>query len=208
MDNNNLAAARVKARQGETPGVPLRALVFSGVILALSFMVYAGLEFGYKTFLNASIENLDGQIADLDRQAPADEKERDFIKFYSLATNVQRLLRDHAVISPIFDFFERNTLPDVAIETMKIAVQDGSVSWTGVSKDYEKLATQLAIYENASETSKVGLASSRFSEGVIQFEARSTMAANIFSALAAIKATPQTTTEATTPTTQTTTPQP
>ena len=206
MENNNMAAARAQAARAGTSGIPLRALVFSGVILALSLMIYVGLEFGYKNFLIASIKNLDTQITALDQLAPADDKERNFIEFYSLATNVQNLLTKHVAISPVFDFFERNTLPDVVIETMKIAVREGTVAFSGAARSYEQLATQLAIYENAPEAINAGLAGSRLGNNVVQFEARSTMTTDLFSSVTAIKMT-ETGTE-TTPTTVTTTPTP
>jgi hypothetical protein len=192
MENNNMAVARARAEQAGTAGIPLRALVFAGVIFAFSLMVYAGLQFGYKVYLNNAIANLDTQIAALDNLAPADERERDFISFYSLATNTQRLLTNHVSISSVFDFFERNTLADVAIETMKIAVQEKEISFSGAAKGYEQLARQLAIYENAPEVTEIGISGSRFGNNVVQFEAVSNMKAEIFSSLASIKAETQT----------------
>lgn len=193
MDNNGLSAARARARQGEVPGLPMRALIFSGVSLAISAMIYVGLEFGYKSFINASISSLDKQTEALNAQAPADEKEKTFLELYSKAVNIQKALDSHIAITPILDFVERTTVPDAALSLLKIVPSDRVVSFEGVAKTYDKLALQLAIYDEASETARVGLSGSTFNEGVIKFNGQMTFVGSIFSFAESLKAVPQTT---------------
>ncbi|MDD5098825.1 MAG: hypothetical protein PHP35_00570 [Candidatus Colwellbacteria bacterium] len=188
MDNNNITAARKIAETGAS-GVPIRAMIFSGVIFALSLMVYGGLEFGYKTFLNASIKSLDDQIASLDRSAPAEESEQNFIRFYSLATNIGKLLRGHVASSPVFSFLEERTLPDVVIETMRFTVPDGGILISGSASAYDRLSSQLAIYENSPEVNRAGLISSRYMDNAIRFESNLSFDKELFSAAGLIERT-------------------
>ncbi|MDD4930993.1 MAG: hypothetical protein PHG66_02435 [Candidatus Colwellbacteria bacterium] len=180
MDNTNISAAQARAREGNTSGLPIRALTFSGVIFALSLMVYAGLSFGYKTYLNAGIDVLDGQIAELDKQAPADEKEKGFISFYSQVVNMQKLLESHVAMTPVLDFLEQRTLPDVAMSGTRMMSYDHTMTFSGAAKTFDKLAEQLALYDIADESLKIGLTSSRYAEGVVKFEAKAVFNSDIF----------------------------
>lgn len=194
MDNNGLSAARARARQGEVPGLPMRALVFSGVALAISVMVYVGLEFGYKSFIKASIASIDKQTEALNAKAPAAEQEKNFLELYSKAVNIQKALDSHISVSSVLDFIERTTVPEAALSLIKVVPSDRVMSFEGVAKTYDKLALQLAIYDDASETARVGLTGSTFNEGVIDFNGQMTLAASIFSFAESLKVASQPTT--------------
>ncbi len=46
-------------------GLPWRLLIFSGVIFALSILIYFGFSVGYESYLNSRSEDLDNQLSQL-----------------------------------------------------------------------------------------------------------------------------------------------
>lgn len=176
MDNNS-----GKKRSSLTSeNVPWKALVFSVVIFGMSLMIYAGLAFGYKTFLIQSTKEVENKISELDRIAPKKESEQNFIQFYSQVTNIQRLLSSHFSVAPFMDFLEANTLPDIAYGTGKISAMEKSAVFGGYAKSYRALANQLAVYENNPGIARIGLSNARFSDNVIRFEMKIDLAPDFF----------------------------
>jgi hypothetical protein len=168
--------------------VPWKALTFSAVIFGVSLMIYAGLSLGYKSFLTISIDGIKSGISDLDRIAPKEESEKEFVRFYSQVTNIQRLLGSHLSVDPMFELLEANTVPEVAYSSVNIGVTDKTVTMDGYAKSYSDLANQLAIYENVPGVAKVSLSTARFSEEAVRFETRIDFSEDFFNFQAAYSA--------------------
>ncbi|MFA4999126.1 MAG: hypothetical protein WC519_00025 [Parcubacteria group bacterium] len=152
--------------------VPWKALTFSAVIFGLSLIIYAGLAFGYKPFVSASIKSAEARIAELDKVAPQGEAEAEFIQFYSQLTNIKSLLSSHIGITSFLNTLSANTMPNVGFSGATINVTGRMVNMTGFADTFETLAGQLAAYENVQNLRKVTLSNARVADNVIRFELR------------------------------------
>ena len=160
-------------------GWPWRLFVFTLILLALSFLVYLGLNFGYKAFLNKSIDGLNSTLNSLSFQVAPTEREG-FITFYSQLSNLQKLLASHIISSKVFPVLEGLTDQRVSYSTLNISVVDRTVTVDGVAKDYAALASQLAIYEQSPEVEKVILENSALTNKAVRFTAKVTLKDEVF----------------------------
>ena len=160
-------------------GLPWRLFAFTLILLALTFLTYLGLNFGYKVFLNKSIDGLNSTLNSLSFQVAPTEREG-FITFYSQLSNLQKLLASHVISSKVFPVLEGLTDKKVSYPTLNISVVDRTVTVDGVAKDYAALASQLAIYEQSSEVEKVILENSALTNKVVRFTARVTLKNEVF----------------------------
>jgi hypothetical protein len=163
-------------RRGERlpVGWPWRLFVFTLVLLALAFLIYLGLDFGYKAYLNKSIDGLNSTLNSLSFQVAPTEREG-FITFYSQLSNLQKLLASHIISSKVFPVLEGLTDQRVAYSTLNVSVVDRTVTVDGVAKDYAALASQLAIYEQSPEIERVILENSALANKVVKFTAKLTL---------------------------------
>ena len=152
-------------------GWPWRLFVFTLVLLALTFLIYLGLNIGYKTYLNKSIDGLNSTLNSLSSQVAPTEREG-FITFYSQLSNLQKLLASHIISSKVFPVLEGLTDQRVSYADLNISVADRTVTVDGVAKDYAALSSQLAIYEQSPEVEKVTLENSALTNKFVRFTAR------------------------------------
>ena len=163
------------------PGIiPWKALIVSAVILGLTLMIYAGLAFGYKSFINSAIAETEKRIDELERDAPKEEIEKEFIQFYSQLTNIRTLLESYTAITPFFAALEDNTKADVGFSDMMINVKERTVNMSGFARSYEVLAGQVAVYEKMPSVQRVSLASARRTEDTVSFELRMILEPDLF----------------------------
>ncbi len=160
-------------------GWPWRLFTFTLILFALAFLVYLGLSFGYKAFLNKSIDNLNSTLNSLSFQVAPTEREG-FITFYSQLSNLQKLLASHIVSSKVFPILSGLTDQRVSYSTLNVSIVDRTVTVDGVAKDYAALASQLAIYEQSPEVEKVILQNSALTNKAVRFTAQVTFKDEIF----------------------------
>jgi len=169
MNNFSTPVTKIKPL---TPDMPWNTLIFSVVILGVALILYAGIRFGYRPFIEGATKRAENRIVELDRTAPQENLQTGFIQFYSQLTNIRDLLSRHTAVTPFFDTLAMNTKEGIGFADMAIDVNNRTVSMSGFAKSYDVLAGQLAIYENIAGVDRASLSSARQVDRLIQFDLR------------------------------------
>ncbi|OGY57220.1 MAG: hypothetical protein A2Y84_00170 [Candidatus Colwellbacteria bacterium RBG_13_48_8] len=144
---------------GLAVGWPRKFFTFSLFVFILVTLVYAGLAFGYRAFLNGRIEATQDKLEELSNQV-TDEQRENLITLYSQVANMRDLLGNHKFASNVFALLETVTGQKVVYISFDLDVPDRRVSLEGVAGSYEDLVAQLVLYENAPEIEQYTLKSS------------------------------------------------
>ncbi|MEX2054026.1 MAG: hypothetical protein WD883_00560, partial [Candidatus Colwellbacteria bacterium] len=136
------------------------------------------LAFGYQTFLQSSINNIETELGSLSAQI-SDEQKEDLRTLYSQVTNIRELLRGHTLTSQAFTLFESITSENVVYTNFNLSVTERDVDIGGVAGSYEDLVSQLVLFEEAPQIEKITLEGSEFQNGLISFRLRATLAEGV-----------------------------
>ena len=122
--------------------------------LALIFLILAGVLSGllylYKKLLVRQIDQQRAVLADLDtRFEPKTIKELE--RLSNSINNARTLINNHTYISPIFDFLEKNTLPDVSFSTFNYFADKKTLTLAGEAPSYTGVAAQVKIIQSQQE---------------------------------------------------------
>lgn len=175
----NNVNGRVPGREVLPSGAPKRFLTFSAFILLLTILLYVGLSFGYKAFLNNEIEDLNNSLEELRFEVPPEEQD-DLVSFFSQVGNIDEILNDHIITSNLFPILERNTHRQVAYRSMDVSTVENKVTLDGVAANYDALVSQLAIYESVPEIQRVVLNSSQRDAATVNFSVVLTLDKSLF----------------------------
>jgi len=162
-----------------SPGWSSRLLTLSGAIFLISLFIYFGLAFGYKKYLDSKVQQLQDQIQSFGEQIPADEQTK-IINFYSQLANLNTLLTGHVVMSPVFDWLEKNTEANVFYTKLTLNSAAGQLVLSGSAKTADDFNQQVMIFENNPEVQKMQTGGASFSGGLWQFDATLTFAPGYF----------------------------
>jgi len=89
-------------------------------------------------------------LADLDtRFEPKTIKELE--RLSNSINNARTLINNHTYISPIFDFLEKNTLPDVSFSTFNYFADKKTLTLAGEAPSYTGVAAQVKIIQSQQE---------------------------------------------------------
>lgn len=131
----------------KTPGWFSQLLIFSLSVFLISLVAYFGLVFGYRPYLNSRLQKLNDQIESLSRQVPVEEQNK-VIDFYSQLANIKSLLRNHILVSPVFDWLEKNTEPNVYYQVFNWSPTSKKLSLEGIAKTADDFNKQIAAFES------------------------------------------------------------
>lgn len=159
---------------------PKRLFIFSLLIFIIATAIYFGLAFGYGPLLESQIVEKEKQISSLTEQVP-EEKQKEFIKFYSQLTNLKNLLDNHIVATKILPVLEKYAVPGVSYSSFDLNIPDKQLELDGAARDYQTLATQLAGYETArTEIISYAISEAKLAEGKVIFKANLSLSPNLF----------------------------
>lgn len=175
----NNKSGHIPGREVLPSGAPLKFLTFSFFIFLLTLLIYFGLSVGYKAFLNDQIKDLDAEIEELRFEVPLEEQD-ELIMFFSQIVNMQTALDRHIIGSNLFRMLEKNTHAEVAFTNMDLSVAERRVDLDGVTRDYETLVAQLAIFESVPEVERVVLESSQRTGDILRFSVGLTVDGSMF----------------------------
>ncbi len=147
---------------------PWKMFSFTLFILIIVVIVYAGLTFGYGPFLKKRITAVDAELNSLATKIPQEDQDN-FIAFYSQLANVQNLLKQHVVASPVFPLLEKNTGERVQFVTMDLNIAEKRVNLEGTAGSYEMLTQQLDMLSKLPEINRYSIAESQLVEGRVRF---------------------------------------
>ncbi|MEK7624369.1 MAG: PilN domain-containing protein [Patescibacteria group bacterium] len=149
-------------------GWPWRMFLFSVIVFALTLLIYFGMIFGYKPYLETERQSLDKKINEIGGAVSETDREN-FIKFYSQLVNIQTLLNNHISGSNIYTFLEKNTNQGVYYEGASLSVPEHFLRLEGIARSYDNLVQQLVVFEQAPEIKKVILEESRTADKGVSF---------------------------------------
>ncbi len=149
-----------KSQQGSSAIFPWRILVISLVVFVLTAIIYIGIEFGYKPYLEKQIKDVEASSLALEKQI--DEKQRnDLIDFYSQLYNIKSLSASHVYPYTTFEYLEKNTNPLIKINAMQINVLGREMKMDALASDYDAMIGQIASYKSDPRVESVSLDSSK-----------------------------------------------
>jgi hypothetical protein len=143
--------------------LPWRIFSFSFIIFIGLLAIYAGIEFGYKPYLNSRIKSLDQKIAAL-TQSINEEQQNNLINFYSQLVNLKDLINSHIITSNFFELLEKNTYPEVYYTGLTLGIKEKEVKIEGLSPNYELLTKEMALLAKLPEVERIFLESSNYEE--------------------------------------------
>lgn len=152
-----------------TPGWAGQILMFSGTIFFISLVIYFGLNFGYKTYLNSTVKKLQDQVATFSQQISVEDQKK-IISFYSQISNLKTALTNHVFSSQLFSWLEKNTQVNVFFDKFNLNVANNQLSLSGVAKTMDDVNQQLVIFQSQENVSKLALGSVNFTGGIWRFE--------------------------------------
>ncbi|MEK7630256.1 MAG: hypothetical protein AAB432_02665 [Patescibacteria group bacterium] len=135
-------------------GWPWRLLVFAALIFSFSIFVYLGLHFGYQNYLGSVISGLDKNLDSLAKQVSIEDQQK-FVNFYSKLANLEKVLTNHSFSSNIFTFLEKNVTSDIYFSNANFNLNNKIVGLKGFSTNFNSLAEQITIFDQAPEVSLV-----------------------------------------------------
>lgn len=149
-------------------GWPWRLFLFSFLVATAAAVIYAGLAFGYRPFLDVRLQQIDDDIEKLGQAVPEEELDG-LLTFYSQLANLQGLLSKHLLGSQVFPLLERNTHQSVAYTTAELKLNEGRLFLEGVAPSYLILSQQLEAFDRLPEVAKVVVSNSHVGDGRIFF---------------------------------------
>jgi hypothetical protein len=144
-----------------TPGWSFGIMLFSGSILLIVVVIFAGLRFGYEPYLTGQLNGLQGQVNDLG-QSISPAQEVTLSTFYSQISNLQLLMKHHVMFSQFFDWIEKNTEANVYYNSMNFTSND-QVTLMGNAKTSADIPEQVAIFEASPDITSVVLSNVSYS---------------------------------------------
>jgi len=170
---------RIPGKEILPSGTPRRFLTFSAFLLFLTILLYIGLSYGYKAFLDNEIKDLNNSLEELRFEVPSEEQD-DLISFFSQVGNIDKILDNHIITSNLFLILEANTHKQVVYRNMEVSTVDNKVTLSGTAASYDVLVSQLAIYESVQEVKKVVLSNSQRDGGAVNFSVTLTFDETLF----------------------------
>lgn len=138
---------RLSQAPSRTPGSLRQLLLLSTLMFLLSLSSYVGLSFGYKKYLESSIEESKNQITAFSEQIPLEDQTK-LIDFYSQILNLKNLLTTHVNLSPTFEWLEANTQINTYFQNLRFDKKDRTLSLLATSKSFNDMAEQILAFEN------------------------------------------------------------
>lgn len=153
-----------------TPGWSSRLLMFAGTLFFISIAVYLGLEFGYKPYLSSQVGKLNDQIQRFTQEIPVNDQ-NNLISFYSQISNLNGILNQHVVSSPLFDWLEKNTENQIYYTKLDFTPSTGQLTLMGFSKTVNDFSQQLQVFQSDPGVDRININNFAFTQnGSWQFD--------------------------------------
>jgi len=156
----NYAPQTQSNAKASSTSVPWRLLIIGAVLIVLSVLMYAGMEFGYKPYLNTQIAEADARISELSASLQ-EGQQKDVIGLYSQMYNISSLLSDHVYPSRVFTFLEQVLLPAIRLTSLDADLRKATIKIEGVASDMDTVTLQLATIQAHEHVSSAVLVSSQ-----------------------------------------------
>ncbi|MDP2668723.1 MAG: hypothetical protein Q8P07_02715 [bacterium] len=128
----------------------LGALLRLSLILFILAAVLTGLLFAYKGVLARQLDQQRQILTDLQVQfEPSLVAQLEHVA--STITNAKTLLSKHLFITPVFNFLEKNTLPDVSFSSFNYSADKKTLTLNGEAPSYTEISAQIKTFQKQPE---------------------------------------------------------
>lgn len=131
----------------KTPGWSMGLISFSGGILFLTIFLWAGLQYGYKPYLDAQTQKIEDQIT-AENALISSHDQANVINFYSQLANLQQLLHTHVNSTNLLAWIQANTEQNVYFSQFSFS-GSGALTLTANARTEADANQQIAIFENS-----------------------------------------------------------
>jgi hypothetical protein len=149
-------------------GLPWRLSAFAIALFALALFTWAGLRYGYQSYLEEQVKATDTELAGLAEKISADQQDH-FITLYSQITNLKGVLDKHQFTANALPVLEKNVASGVIFTSAKMDADTLSLELTGITPVFETLAAQMLVLEKAPEVASVALEKVNLASGNVNF---------------------------------------
>lgn len=143
-----------RAPSPETQGAYQNLLFFSAAIFILMLVLYLGLDFGYRPFLNNQVSDLEAQIQQFTQEISLEEQEQ-LVRFYSQIANIQALLGNHVVATPALDLLADTVQLEVVYTDAQLNTANGELRLSGTAPSLQDVSEQVALLESDPAVNRV-----------------------------------------------------
>jgi len=150
-------------------GWPWKLFLFSLLTVITALVIYSGLSFGYRPFLEQQVEAIDESIRALSEIIPEDQQ-KNLITFYSQLANLQAIFKKHVATSKIFGFLEKNTNQSIFYTNMDLRTAERKLSLDGIATGYDTFSQQLEAFNNTAEVESLVVNESTATEDLVKFK--------------------------------------
>ncbi|MDO8523495.1 MAG: hypothetical protein Q7S12_04445 [bacterium] len=128
----------------------LGALLRLSLILFILASALTGIMFAYKGLLGRQLDQQRQVLSGLQVQfEPSLISQLEHVA--NTITNAKTLLKNHLYATPVFDFLEKNTLPDVSFSVFNYNADKKTLTLSGEAPSYTEISAQAKIFQNQQE---------------------------------------------------------
>lgn len=175
--------AQVVERAPRSPAWFGQLMAFAIMLLVLVIVVYFGITFGYRPYLEKQVTSLDNQIAEFSRKVPADEQ-ANILTFYSQLANLKTVLGKHTATPAFLRWLEAGTVQSVRMSKVTMNVSSRQIQITGIARSQAEVAQQVASFQSRPGVERVDFRNSQAVGGGVQFDMVITVVQGFFTAAA------------------------
>ena len=148
-------------------------------MISIAVIVYGGLLYGYKPYLENQIADVDEEINALAAKIPKENQEQ-LLRFYSQLSNLKNILDNHTIASKFLAFLEKNTNRRVFFTKLTEITSERTITLEGVTDNYDTLAQQLQAFKEAKEVERFVISDSQLNENQIRFKVQVVLSPALF----------------------------
>ena len=169
------AVERLVREPVRTQGAYRQLVMLSGTLFFITLIIYLGLQFGYRPYLESSVLNLDSQIREFSAEIPLEEQQ-EIKHFYSALVNLKTLLGNRSFVSPGLRVLDEGTISSVYYTRASLNTTNNTLALTGIAETENDIARQLGIFEEDTRVATVKFENAAaLSTGGVQFSATLTL---------------------------------
>jgi hypothetical protein len=172
---------QVVSRAPRSPAWFGQLMAFSVTLLALATVVYLGIIFGFRPYLESRVVSLDQEIEDFTRQVPEDEQKA-IATFYSQLSNIRTVLAKHTATPEFLSWLESGTVQNVQLTKVTYNTSSRQAQISGVARSTTDVASQVVALQNLPGVERVDFRSSSQAGANVIFDLLVTVAPGSFTA--------------------------
>jgi len=170
---------QVVSRAPRSPAWFGQLMAFAITLLLLSVVVFLGITFGFRPYLENRVSALDQQIDDFTRQVPASEQAA-IATFYSQLANIRTVLGKHTATPALLSWLEGGTVSQVQLTKVSFNAASRQVQVSGIARDATDVASQVVSLQGLPGVERVDFRNSALTGTGTTFDLNVTVVPGFF----------------------------